>query len=452
MRVTIYAGGFVAGFVGRSLFVFWLAVRPPRLAVPLAPGHFGLTVEDVTITTDDGLRLAAWLAPRPGAPAVVLLHGYPADRADMLPIAAGLASRFTVFLLDQRYFGRSEGRLTTLGFKERRDLGRALDFLATRGVGAVGVFGFSLGGAVALLAAAEDPRIRAVAAYAPFADLRLLGHELYAWLGPLKYPLVGMTRVWSRLFVGDDITRPAPVEAAATLTVPVLLVASRADEQIPFAHAERLREALAANPRAEFAPGGGALAAADEVWQRADLVLKVKEPLPAESARLRPGQILFTYLHLAPAPELARALRDSGAIAIAYETVQRADGSLPLLTPMSEVAGRLAVQEGAFYLGRPHGGRGILLSGVPGVPPGNVVILGAGTAGLNAARTAVGLGADVSILHVNPHRLRPPDDIFRRQALALMSNNFNVPPVLPRADLLVGAVLVPRARAPPPAP
>src|SRR5438552_2839329 len=130
----------------------------------------------------------------------------------------------------------------------------------------------------------------------------------------------------------------------------------------------------------EYAAVGAALAAADEVWQRAELVLKVKEPLPAESARLRPGQILFTYLHLAPAPELARALRDSGAIAIAYETVQRADGSLPLLTPMSEVAGRLAVQEGAFYLGRPHGGRGILLSGVPGVPPGNVVILRAGPA------------------------------------------------------------------------
>src|SRR5438034_3198909 len=172
VRLILYAAGLVAGFAGASLFVFWLAVRPPRLAVPLAPRDFGLTVEDVTITTDDGLRLAAWLAPRPGAPAVVLLHGYPADRADMLPIAAGLASRFTVFLLDQRYFGRSEGRLTTLGFKERRDLGRALDFLATRGVGAVGVFGFSLGGAVALLAAAEDPRIRAVAAYAPFADLR----------------------------------------------------------------------------------------------------------------------------------------------------------------------------------------------------------------------------------------------------------------------------------------
>src|SRR5438309_1420190 len=184
----------------------------------------------------------------------------------------------------------------------------------------------------------------------------------------------------------------------------------------------------------EYAAVGAALAAADEVWQRAELVLKVKEPLPAESARLRPGQILFTYLHLAPAPELARALGDSGAIAIAYETVQRADGSLPLLTPMSEVAGRLAVQEGAFYLGRPHGGRGILLSGVPGVPPGNVVILGAGTAGLNAARTAVGLGADVSILDVNPDRLRHVDDVFRGQAVTLMSNSFNVEQVLRRAD------------------
>src|SRR5207249_8548679 len=113
------------------------------------------------------------------------------------------------------------------------------------------------------------------------------------------------------------------------------------------------------------ATGGAALVAGDEVWPRRGLALEVKEPLPAESARLRPGQILLTYLHLAPAPELARALRDSGAIAIAYETVQRADGSLPLLTPMSEVAGRLSVQEGAFYLGRAHGGRGILLSGVP---------------------------------------------------------------------------------------
>src|SRR5213594_3572720 len=198
----------------------------------------------------------------------------------------------------------------------------------------------------------------------------------------------------------------------------------------------------------EYAAVGAALAAADEVWQRADLVLKVKEPLPAESARLRPGQILFTYLHLAPAPELARALRDSGAIAIAYETVQRADGSLPLLTPMSEVAGRLSVQEGAFYLGRAHGGRGILLSGVPGVPPGNVVIVGAGTVGVNAARIAVGLGADVSILDVNPDRLRAVDDLFAGRVVTIMSNAFNLQAVVKRADLLVGAVLITGARAP----
>jgi alanine dehydrogenase len=198
----------------------------------------------------------------------------------------------------------------------------------------------------------------------------------------------------------------------------------------------------------EYAAVGAELVSVDDAWRRAELVLKVKEPLAPEVARLRPGQVLFTYLHLAPAPELTRALRESGAIAIAYETVQRADGSLPLLTPMSEVAGRLSVQEGAFYLGRAHGGRGILLSGVPGVPPGNVVIIGAGAAGLNAVKTAVGLGADVSILDVNVDRLRHVDDLFRGQVVTLMSNSFNIEQVVRRADLLVGAVLLTGARAP----
>jgi alanine dehydrogenase len=174
----------------------------------------------------------------------------------------------------------------------------------------------------------------------------------------------------------------------------------------------------------------------------------VKEPLAPECARLRPGQVLFTYLHLAPMPELTRALRESDAIAIAYETVQRADGSLPLLTPMSEVAGRLSVQEGAYYLGRAHGGRGILLAGVPGVPRGNVVILGAGTVGVNAARTAVGLGAEVSLLDVNMDRLRHVDDLFGGRVATLMSNTFNVERAVPRADLLIGAILVTGARAP----
>lgn len=241
-----------AGFLLASLASFWLAVRPPRLVIPYAPRDLGLAVEAVTIVTDDGLRLAGWLAPRPGAPAVILLHGYPAEKADMLPLAAALAPRFTVLLYDQRYFGRSEGRATTLGSRERRDLSRAVDLLQARGFGAVGVFGFSLGGAVALLAAAEDPRIRAVAAYAPFADLRLLGEELYAWLWVLRRPFVGLMRAWSYALFRADITRPSPAEAAARLEIPVLLVASPEDEQIPFAHAERLRAALARNPRAEF--------------------------------------------------------------------------------------------------------------------------------------------------------------------------------------------------------
>ncbi len=198
----------------------------------------------------------------------------------------------------------------------------------------------------------------------------------------------------------------------------------------------------------DYARVGAIVETAEAIWRRADLVLKVKEPLPAEYARLRSGQILFTYLHLAPAPELADALRKAGVIGIAYETVARADGSLPLLTPMSEVAGRLAVQEGAFYLGKAHGGRGILLSGVPGVPRGNVVILGAGTVGLNAAKTAIGLGADVLMLDINLDRLRYVDDLFRGHVVTMVSNSFNIGQVVQRADLLVGGVLVAGARAP----
>ena len=252
MKVVVWAAVLVGAFVLLSLVSFWLAVRPPRITIPLRPEEFRLAVEPVTITTDDGVKLAAWLLPRPGAPAVVLLHGYPAEKADLLPIAAALAPRFTVLLLDQRYFGASGGRATTIGYRERGDLRRTIDFLATRGFNEVGVFGFSLGGAVALLTAAEDPRIRAVAAYAPFADLKTLGYELYGWLWVLKYPFVALLRGWSLLFLGHDITAASPERAAAALSIPVLIVASREDEQIPFEHTERLRRALAGNARAEF--------------------------------------------------------------------------------------------------------------------------------------------------------------------------------------------------------
>jgi alanine dehydrogenase len=198
----------------------------------------------------------------------------------------------------------------------------------------------------------------------------------------------------------------------------------------------------------DYAKVGASPGPVEEVWSTAEMILKVKEPIAEEYARLRSGQVLFTYLHLAAVPALTVALRKAGVIAIAYETVQRTDGSLPLLTPMSEVAGRLAALEGAHHLGRAYGGRGILLSGVAGVPPGSVVILGAGTVGLNAARTAVGLGADVSLLDVNLDRLRHVDELFRGRVVTLASNAFNVAQAVQRADLLIGAVLIAGARAP----
>ena len=206
-----------------SVWAFWMAVRPPRLTIPGTPQDFRLTAEDVTITTDDGVRLAAWLIPAAtaNAPGVILLHGYPANKADLLPIAGALHSRFTVLLLDFRYFGKSQGTATTLGFRERADLRGAVDTLARRGHTRIGVFGYSLGGAVAILGAAEDPRIRAISAWAPFADLRVLARDLYRMFWVLKYPFVELMVLWGRLFFGGDITRPSPEMAASRLTIPV---------------------------------------------------------------------------------------------------------------------------------------------------------------------------------------------------------------------------------------
>ena len=194
----------------------------------------------------------------------------------------------------------------------------------------------------------------------------------------------------------------------------------------------------------------GAIVVSDAaaVFRRADMILKVKEPLDAETKLLRKGQILFTYLHLAPAPALTRALLESGATAIAYETITDADGGLPLLMPMSEVAGRMSIQIGAFYLQRPTGGRGILLAGVPGVAPGNVVILGGGVVGINAALMALGLGARVTVLDRSLPRLRYLDEIFHGQVVTVYSTGQYIFEALRRADLVIGAVLVPGASAP----
>lgn len=185
-----------------------------------------------------------------------------------------------------------------------------------------------------------------------------------------------------------------------------------------------------------------------EIFQKADLILKVKEPLPPEYELFKENQLLFTYLHLAAEPKLTEALTKKRVTAIAYETIQLEDGSLPLLTPMSEVAGRMAVQIGAMLLEKQYGGKGLLLGGVPGTHPAKVLILGGGIVGTNAAKIAVGFGADVTILDINPERMRYIDDIFHGRVKTLMSNTYNIREEAKNADLLIGAVLIPGAKAP----
>jgi alanine dehydrogenase len=204
----------------------------------------------------------------------------------------------------------------------------------------------------------------------------------------------------------------------------------------------------AAIPDEEYRAAGATTGSADEVWSRAAMVLKVKEPQPEEFAHLRPGLVLFTYLHLAAYPEVAAALVNHGVTGVAYETVQAADGSLPLLAPMSEVAGRMATQVGAHFLEREHGGRGVLLGGVPGVRPARVVVLGAGNVGWNSAWIAQGMEAEVLLLDRNTDRLRWVDQIHQGRIVTLASNRGAVARAVADADLVIGAVLVPAGRAP----
>ncbi|CAN7609093.1 alanine dehydrogenase [Paenibacillus sp. LjRoot153] len=195
------------------------------------------------------------------------------------------------------------------------------------------------------------------------------------------------------------------------------------------------------------AAGATIVATPAEVWS-SDMVVKVKEPLPEEYGYFHDGLILYTYLHLAPEAELTHALVSQNVTAIAYETIQLDNGSLPLLTPMSEVAGRMSVQIGAHFLEKAHGGKGILLGGVPGVEPGKVAVIGGGIVGANAAKMAIGLGADVTIIDLNADRLRQLDDQFQGRLKTMMSNPYNITEVVRRSDLVIGAVLIPGARAP----
>jgi alanine dehydrogenase len=202
------------------------------------------------------------------------------------------------------------------------------------------------------------------------------------------------------------------------------------------------------NNEAYSSAGAEIVATPQEIFERAEMVMHVKEPLPAEYGLIRKDMIIFTYLHLAAAEELTHVLIKSGSINIAYETIQKADGSLPLLTPMSEVAGRMAIQQGAKYLEMAQGGHGILLGGVPGVDPGTVVIIGGGIVGTNAAKMACGLGAKVYLLDMNLERLRYLSDVMPSNCFLLMSTPSTVRRLIKDADVVVGAVLIPGAKAP----
>jgi alanine dehydrogenase len=199
---------------------------------------------------------------------------------------------------------------------------------------------------------------------------------------------------------------------------------------------------------AHYQANGAELGPVEQVWAEADMVLKVKEPLPEEYPRLRDGQILFTYLHLAASKELTQALVDSGAACVAYETVETPNSALPLLAPMSEIAGRLAAQAGAYFLEKPLGGRGLLLGGVAGVAPGRVLVIGGGIVGYNAAVIAIGLGASVTILERSIDRMRHLDEILSGRVSLVMSSTLQIEESIREADVVIGAVLIPGAKAP----
>jgi alanine dehydrogenase len=206
---------------------------------------------------------------------------------------------------------------------------------------------------------------------------------------------------------------------------------------------------LSSMPDEDYKQAGATiLASAAEVWSKAEMVVKVKEPVSSEFGHLRDNLVLFTYLHLAPLPELTAALLSRNVTGIAYETIRDAQGTLPLLTPMSEVAGRMSVQVGAAYLEKERGGRGVLLGGVPGVPPAQVCIIGGGIVGTNAAKMALGMGAIVTLIDLNLNRLRELDDIFGGRVYTLASNSYSIAKATRHADLVIGGVLIPGAAAP----
>lgn len=244
----------IAGFlIITSLWGFYSSIRPPRFVSTITPQDLGMAYEDVSFSTDDGVALKGWFIPaeKSDAKTIVLLHGYPADKGDILPALAFLHDEYNLFLFDFRYFGQSEGAYSTAGAKEVRDLQGALRYLRGRGITEVGVWGFSMGGAVALMAAPHASEIRAVITESSYATLAGMSVELFRIPG-LRHVLGYLVDLWARLFIGIDPFAISPAVSARTLSIPVLIIHAKNDEVIPFTNALLLQEALQHNPAAEF--------------------------------------------------------------------------------------------------------------------------------------------------------------------------------------------------------
>jgi dipeptidyl aminopeptidase/acylaminoacyl peptidase len=250
LRVVLIVFGFL--FV-ISLWGFYASIRPPKIISPLTPRHLNMGYEDVSFQTADGLTLRGWHIPsaRATEKTLVLLHGYPADKGDILPALAFLHQDYNLLLFDFRYLGASEGSYSSAGAKEVEDLLAAIRFLKTRGTKEVGVWGFSMGGAVALMAVAKAPEIKAVVSESSYASLAQMAFELFR-LPLVNYPIAYLVRFWAKLFLGIDLTDVSPAERVRNTTIPILLIHSADDAVIPFSHAQSLQEALANNRRAEF--------------------------------------------------------------------------------------------------------------------------------------------------------------------------------------------------------
>lgn len=239
-----------------SFYGFWQATHPPKFHTLQTPKDLGWQFEEVTITTSDGIKLAAWFVPseKKTDQVIILLHGYPADKANLLNWAEFLHEDFNLFFFDFRYFGKSEGGQTTIGSSEQKDLQAAIEYLRERGLVKIGAMGFSMGGAVAILTAANPSAdgLKAVVSDSAFANLDLMGYEFYRNLFVLKYPLTWFTKMWTWILLGIDVNQISPERAAQNLKIPILLIHSKADQTIPFENALRIQRALQNNPKAEF--------------------------------------------------------------------------------------------------------------------------------------------------------------------------------------------------------